>query len=354
LKNYVIKIRISNLGECLVNTKFVVKAIVLTLFGTTLFSCASKKIDYKTYNGTYQKKEVSSAQDGLRQLKDVPRFNKERRHMAPGFLFSLHHISDDKLRGRFRANYNGLLKLPYGVRLDVKNKSFKQLRKEVLKAYERFFQKGVRNVTFSIKSRSYFVDIRGLVKKPGRYLVTQKESLDKVIDQAGGLDGNIKDELFSVSLKQKNQSYAVSLNQFYQSDVFNQVFTWTGEDTVFIKRQSESSGGQSIPVVTIMSGVKNPGKNLYQSGASLFYYLNKSGGIHEYTAYDEAYIIRKTDNGLKKIRFNLTRMETIPTVEPYDIIMLNSEKTTPVDKALSRTAQISSILSTLALLLLAL
>jgi protein involved in polysaccharide export with SLBB domain len=320
--------------------------------GTLLFSCATKKIDYKTYNGSYQN-ETMSSDNGLRQLKDVPKFSRNRRNMSPGFLFSLYHVSDDKLRGRFRANYNGLLKLPYGVRLTVNNKTFKQLRKEVLKAYERFFQKGVRNVTFSIKSRAYWVDIRGLVKKPGRYLITQKESLDKVIDQAGGLNGNIKDELFSVSFKQKNQSYAVSLNQYYQSDIFNQVFTWTGEDTIFIKRQSENSR-QSTPVVTVMSGVRNPGKNLYEEGASLFYYLNKSGGTQDYLAYKEAYIIRKTAKGLKKIQFNLTQMHTIPAVQPNDIIMLNSEKTTPVDKALTRTAQISSILSTLALLLLAL
>lgn len=336
------------------NNCFRIKLVLIAFAGFTFLGCATKKIDYKTYNQSEARQKNSTVQSDLRKLESVPRFSHERKYMAPGFLFSLYHSSDDKLRGRFRANSSGLLKLPYGVRLNVKNKTFSQLRKEVLKAYERFFQKGVKNVSFTIKSRAYYVDIRGLVKKPGRYLVLRKDSLDKVIDQAGGLNGDIQNELFSVSLKQKNQSYAVSLNQYYQSDIFNQVFTWTGEDTIFIKRQSESTNGQAIPIVTVMSGVKNPGKSLYQEGENLFYYLNKSGGTHEYLAYNEAYIIRESQSGLKKIQFNLTQMESIPVIEPNDIIMLNSEKTTPVDKALSRTAQISSILSTLALLILAL
>ncbi len=325
--------------------------MVLSIIGCS----SSKPITYKTYNNSVKnQKKAASASESLRKFKDIPKFSSSKHHMAPGFLFSLYHVSDDKLRGKYRASINGVLRLPYGIKLNVKGKTYKELKSEVLKAYKKFFQKGVRNVSFALKSRSYYVEIRGLVKKPGRYLITKKDNLDNVIDMAGGLNGDLQTDIFTVSLKQKRQAYSISLNEFYQNHVFTDLFTWTGEDTIFIKKQSEFSSNQNLSVVTVMSGVKNPGKSLYRDGENIFYYLNKSGGTQEYIAYKEAYIIRESAKGLEKIQFNLTKMETIPVIEPNDIIMLNSEKTTEFDKGLSRTAQISGILSTIALLILAL
>ncbi|MAX66283.1 MAG: hypothetical protein QF441_05140 [Bacteriovoracaceae bacterium] len=330
------------------------KFFLSTLVLITLFSCASKKYDYQTYNDSFKAGESSQNSVTLIKLSDIPKFSSSRDLMAPGFLFSLYHVSDEKLRGRYRVNHRGILRLPYGVKIDAKNKTFSSLKKEVQNAYKRFFQKGVNNVVFRLLRMDYYVEIRGFVKKPGRYLVTRKESLDKIIDLAGGLKGDLTKNLFTVALKQKNESYSISLNQYYQSDIFSEAFTWTGEDTIFVKNQSEVSNPKSIPIVTVMSGVREPGKSLYREEENLFYYLNKSGGTQDYLGYDQSYIIRETPQGLKNIRFDITQMETIPKIMPNDIIMLNGNKETQFDKTLNRTAQISSILSTIALLILAL
>jgi hypothetical protein len=99
--------------------------------------------------------------------------------------------------------------------------------------------------------------------------------------------------------------------------------------------------------------VQTPGKVLYQDNASLFYYLSKSGGVIPTLGYQEAYIIRTTGTGLQKIQFNITEVETIPTIKPHDVILLNAEKRTPTDKFFERLTQISAVLTTIAFFIIA-
>lgn len=326
---------------------------ILSLIATiVLVGCASsgdylRENDKKVINNRVEKKIQ------YKSIKDIPQFNSMRNFVAPGFLFSLSHPSDEKLKGRFRVDFNGILRLPYNVRVNVKRKTFDEVRNEVMNSYKKFFQKGVRNVSFKLIYRHYYVEVRGYVNKTGRYLVTRKDSLDKVLDKAGGLKGDLKKDFFSASIKQANKSYTISLNQYFENNVFGNSFTWVGGDTIFVNELSEISD-DNVPMISILGGVSKPGKILYKPGANIYYYLGKSGGTIQNVDYKHAYIIRKTDKGLKKVHFNLTEMDTIPAINANDTIMLSAEKSTAMDRFLSRAAQIGSILTSLAVLLIAL
>lgn len=111
------------------------------------------------------------------------------------------------------------------------------------------------------------------------YNAAQKESIDKVIDKAGGLNGDLNKSFFKASIKQQNESYSINLNQYFNNNFYSNAFTWTGGDFIFISQQDESQMGGAIPIVTVLGGVKTPGKVLYKEQASLFYYLSKSRGI---------------------------------------------------------------------------
>lgn len=321
-----------------------------------LVSCASNKKDYLTINQTHLNNNMKVNKDrlGLVSIKDIPKFYKRKNLMASGFVFTLDHPTDDQLRGVFRSNFNGILRLPYNVKISVVGKTFKKLSTDVKAAYSKFFQKGVNNVTLKVKYRQYYIDIRGFVNKPGKYLVTRKSSLNKVIDSAGGLKLGSEQQLLTAKIKQRNKNYAINLNKYFQANSLSNVFTWTGGDSIYISTQDGGQAGSGIPVISVMSGVKNPGKILFEPGENLFYYLQKSGGMSDTLAYDESYIMRKTENGLVKVQFNLVDTDTIPVIYAGDIIMLNAQKRTPVDKMLDRIGQIGSILSSLALLVLVL
>ncbi|MBA2406077.1 MAG: hypothetical protein H0V66_14975, partial [Bdellovibrionales bacterium] len=209
---------------------------------------------YEKVNDSTAKKIETSTPSDLREIKDIPQFEESENLMAPGFQFALSHPTDTKLQGTFRSQLDGLLKLPYGVNVNITGLTFEELRKRVLEGYNSFFQRGAQNVSFNLVSRDYWIEVRGFVKKSGTYLVKRKESIDKVIDSAGGLKGNIKQDFFLVSIKQKNTSYSVSLNQYYENNVLGTSFTWTGGDVVFINLANEDDATQVAPTVEVIGG----------------------------------------------------------------------------------------------------
>jgi protein involved in polysaccharide export with SLBB domain len=321
-----------------------------------LASCSttpSNEQDYEKLVDAMARVESEAGHSKMINIDDIPQFEETKDLMAPGFLFSLSHPSDERLSGRFRIDHEGVLLLPYNVKIKATGLTFAQLRDKVIRGFESFFQGGAQETRFRLVEKKYFVEVRGLVKKSGRYLVDRNESIDKVISKAGGIDGDMKKDFFSVSLKQMKRSYSISLNQYYENNVAATPFTWTGEDTLFVNLLSDGGNGDTVATITVLGGVQNPGKVLYQDRASLFYYLSKSGGVIPNLGYQEAYVIRSTGTGLQKIHFNITKVETIPTIKPHDVILLNGEKRTTMDKFFERLTQVSAVLSTIAFFIIA-
>lgn len=319
-------------------------------------SCASKpknSFTYERINDNPNRMIDEESQLNLLHIKDIPQFEHTKDLIAPGFLFSLHHPSDEKLQGRYRVTTDGILRLPYGIVIDTEGMTYADLRSKVLNAFKNFFQKGVQDISFRLLKKEYYVEVRGLVKNSGHYLVDRNESIDKVIDKAGGIKGNLQEDFFIVSLKQMDKSYSISLNQYFENSVFSSAFTWTGRDTLFVNLLNDEGLEDAVPTVSVIGGVQNPGKALYHENANIFYYLGKSGGVMPNLGYKEAYVFRNTVSGLKKIQFDITDPSTIPVIKPNDVIMLNGEKRTAMDKIFERATQIGAIISSIAILILA-
>lgn len=331
----------------------------LLLFQALLFmlvGCSSNEIvDYPRYTDQIAKQMQNQKKALDKSFSEAPDLSSLSKFMAPGHSFGIYHPSDSKLSGRFRADFNGRLRLPYNVVVDVKNKTFDQLREEVLEKYSRFFQKGVGKVSFELSRRDYYVEVRGLVKKPGRYLVTNSDTLDMVINQAGGVEGNIAEDYFSATMKQRQYTYQVLLNNFFSSGNISDKIQWVGGDSVFISKLDSLAGMTSeLPFVTILGGVQKPGKVLFQKDASLYNFIEKSGGVIPGISYHESYVFRNTPEGVQKIQFNFDKPESIPVIYPEDTIFMNTQVQTKGDTWLSRITQVASIISTIALLIIAL
>lgn len=329
------------------------KSILLNVVLLTLLvSCSSltSTSEYKTYNEIQAEFIKSGKSTKFIENNKIPKFPKLKYSMAPGHLFYLNHPSDRKLKGRYRADYKGFLRLPYGVKIDVKGLSFKELREKVKEQYSKFFQRGVDDVEFKLIYREYYVEVRGFVKKSGKYLVTQNEGIDKVIDKAGGLNGDLQKGFYKASIRQQNTSYAINLNQYFQDNFYSNSFTWTGGDTIFVSEQDESEMGASIPIVTVLGGVNTPGKVLYKNQANIFYYLSKTGGVIQNLAYDRAMIVRNSSDGIQRIKFDLSDVESIPHIYPQDTIVLQGDTRDRGDRIFDRTIQILSILTTILLI----
>lgn len=320
---------------------------------TIVVSCSSGNIAYKKQN-SIEIKESRSDDSKYLSVDEVPKFKERQGFISPGYLLSISHPSDNKLNGRFRVSYDGILRLPYGVRIATEGLNLSDLRAKVNEKYKRFFQKGVNNVDLQVIYKQYYVEVRGFVEKPGRYLVTRNESIDRVIDQAGGIKGDLNKDFYSALIKQQGDSYSISLNKYYEDINFSKAFTWTGADQIFINLLNDDDVDSSLPMVTVLGGVSVPGKHLFKNKQDIYYYLNKSGGISSGISLEEVYIMRTTNEGIKKIQFNLTKAEDLPAIEKNDVIMINSDQRTVWDKFLQRTSQIAGIFASIAILIIAL
>ena len=332
---------------------------LLMLFSLFLavVSCAGAKreteTNFETYNEKTAKQTKSAAASKLiTDFESLPDFERLEDKMAPGHLFYLFHPSDEKLKGRFRADFAGLLRLPYNVRVNVKGLTFSELRQKVLQAYAKFFQRGVEGVDFKLLRKDYLVEVRGFVKDSGRYYVSRNEGIDKVIDKAGGLKGDLQEDFYKAAISQQSETYSVSLNQYYQNSQASNSFVWTGGDKIFITELDESEMSNALPLITVLGGVRNPGKILYKPNAHIFYYLGKSGGVIDNLDYDESYVIRNTKEGAKKIQFILTDMDTLPALAPNDIVMLQAQKPSEADKMMERLVQFATIITSIGILFL--
>ena len=136
------------------------KYLLFLLATTTIFliGCSNNSVkDYPRYSDHVKKQmENREANDPANVIRsEVPDLSKVPMHMAPGHQFTLSHSSDSKLSGKFRADFNGILQLPYNVNVDVTGKTFPELKETVLNAYRKFFQKGVESVNFALLSKDF-------------------------------------------------------------------------------------------------------------------------------------------------------------------------------------------------------
>lgn len=322
----------------------------------SLTSCSSNSVDnYPRLTDVIRKSYSKDKIDKIKNLNTkVPDLAYRYKYMAPGHRFKISHPSDSKLSGIFRVNRRGKLYLPYNVIINVNGKTFAELKREILNAYSSFFENSVGKVSVTLYSRQYYVDIRGLVNKPGTYLVDHSDTLDMVISQAGGLVGNIVQEYFTADIKQLDEKYQVLLNNYYDSSKKSDRIFWTGYDSIFIsKLDALASRNSAAPFVTVLGGVSKPGKVLFEKNASLYYFINKSGGVVPGIDYNQCFVFRNTRDGLKKISFNFQEPESVPVIFPNDIIFFNTQVPTFTDRLLSRLSRVASLFSTIAIFIIA-
>ncbi|WP_372655372.1 SLBB domain-containing protein, partial [Halobacteriovorax sp.] len=269
--------------------RFKIKSIILIALSIFMLSSCSTTTDYARYTDSLS--GLEHKQD--KTLNVVPNLSRLKTDVAPGYRYSLYHPSDKKLQGRFRSDFRGILRLPYGVRVNTSGKKFSTVKKEVLSAYYKFFRKGVEGVTFKINSATRWIEVRGLVTNPGKYLIRHDTALDSVLAKAGGVKGDISTEYYQGVISQRNESYTVVLNDFFNNSKLSKKITWLGGDTIFVKKaDSLSSGRAEVPFVTLLGGVGKPGKILYQKDASLYYFIEKAGGLTTGLGYDECFVFR--------------------------------------------------------------
>ncbi|TKJ39970.1 hypothetical protein CEE37_09545 [candidate division LCP-89 bacterium B3_LCP] len=109
----------------------------------------------------------------------------ESYRLGPGDLLAVYVLGDieDQLLARISAD--GLIRISSLGVFDTRNRSFKELREEILSAAEKRYRSGVIEVSL-IELRSFKASVGGMVPAPGTYELTAADRVAALLEQAGG------------------------------------------------------------------------------------------------------------------------------------------------------------------------
>lgn len=328
--------------------KILLFTIILLQFG-----CATKNPDYKTLNESLQDKQAAgNSEKEITDPNAVYPLHDENK-VAPGYSFRLSHPNDKDLSGSYKVNFEGLLHLPYKIKIDTKDKTVSEVTAKVQEAYRPFFRADSPPVSFTIAERKYWVEIGGLVNKSGKYLVNANTSFDELVAMAQGISSEAKTEYMTAKITQGTKVFEVDLNQYYKNGDATRFPHWQGGDFVFIKKLGGDST-LSPQMIKVMGDVRTPSDVAYIEGADLYYYVLKAGGQNNTVDMYKYEIVRTIDGKKQAIVFDPSEVDTIPVLHAGDVLTLYPYRETATERFLRNLSYLGTIITAAAVLLIAL
>jgi protein involved in polysaccharide export with SLBB domain len=278
----------------------------------------------------------------------------QEHRVQPGYLYEISNINDNGLNGKYRVDFDGKLRLTYGVVIDTTNLDEADVRAKIIEAY-RPFLKSADSIRVTVIQKKLWVDIRGLVNKAGRYLVEPDASLDEVLNSAGSIVQNSQAEYLKI--QKKSGVVAVSLTEYYDTGNANGIPRWEGGEILFVQRKSEVSSSlitASHPVVQVLGEVKTPGEIAFRRDGDFLYYLTKAGGPSSVANLGKIEVIRWQDGKRKSTVYDWDQSRQLVQLESGDLIIVHATQQTPLERTIQSAAGVGAVLSAIGILIIAL
>lgn len=279
--------------------------------------------------------------------------NRDASEVAPGYLVALSSVDDKELNGEFRVDFDGILSLPYSVRVDTAGMDLDDLQSALVEEYSQYFQSDPK-LALKVAEKKYWVDVRGLVQKAGKYLVSEKSSLDEIISKAGALRSDEGPKAHYVKIEKLGKAATIKLSDYYRGVTDELIPSWQGGEVLFF--QSDGLAGTPVSAVgdenlQLLGQVTTPGEYRVRPGTDFLYYLVKAGGPNERADLENIEIIRvNAQKGTREsIVFALDDVNAIPKLQGGDIVMIHPHRE---ERGIINFASIITAITSVALLFL--
>jgi polysaccharide export outer membrane protein len=268
-------------------------------------------------------------------------------HVGPGYLVALRFMGDRALNGDFRVDFDGTLSLPYNVSVNAAGLTVPQLKKKLSELYHPYF-KTSSDIDVRVKERKAWLDVRGLVLKPGRFLVDPDASLDQVISAAGGAAKDPSPQ--SVRIQKGGKSFSLNLNQYYsRGETRPLILGWLGGEVLFLQKepmdpyQDKLSSSLYRNPVYMLGEVRKPGEYTPRPGADFVDFLVMADGFTDRANLDRLQVIRRSGGRLRSYEFSWDEFEKAPAPLQGDVLIVHADQHTFERRVAIATLLISMI-----------
>lgn len=273
--------------------------------------------------------------------------------IQPGHTLTMSCLEDAALNGRFRVRFDGKIELPYAKVIPASGKTLGALRGEIEALYRPFFKEKVATITLRWSSRDVLIEVRGLVQKPGRYLVKPDTSLDEAVALAGGFSSGQTPPFASLTTS-TGQTRTLNLNNYYRSGTPITSWQWTGgESLVLIQDVGPDVARQIAPTIRILGEVKSPGEYTYSPHSDIYHYLAMAGGPTSLADQDRVELVRGSSHERRTVTLAMKGFSDYVNIQNGDVIIIHSNQTSTLERRVQIGASVASVISTLLILLLA-
>lgn len=259
--------------------------------------------------------------------------------LYPGNLLSISLFGNKIISKDYRIDSKGFIHFPDAGAIDTNNQTLSSLRELTIKQLSQTY-KNASTLSITLKSQDIYVNVLGLVKNPGLYLVPPESSIQYAIQRAGGLGDGA--QMNKIQLRHAGSTTEIDYRKYLDTGDEKLLPRLSSMDTVFVpssqlisniylnqpqsKNEKNNTWLDTPPnqSVRIIGGVTKPGRYVWSSEITLLDLIAEAGGTTPTADTDNIKIITNQTPEAKSrtIRFNLSKfmqqggnLANIPTIK---------------------------------------
>ena len=269
-----------------------------------------------------------------------------------GNRISVTSTLDSKILTSTTVPWDGVIQLPYNVEVKVGGLKLVDARAAVEEAYTHVFR-GASHIKLRLDYRKVMARARGLVQKPGEYLVDFGCSVDELIAAAGGLTRPANGAAFpSIATITRTDGSKISarLDDYYSGQAEHVPLLDGGETVMF----HDGATAQSNPLgvtpgrVRFLGQVKNPGEFQVRDSAHLMYYMVQAGGPTDRADMSGVQVWRMSEGKAYPFHVSGTESDAKFTLAAGDLVFVPSDTRTDIERAAGVVGGFGSFIGSIA------
>lgn len=223
--------------------------------------------------------------------------------LLPGNLLTFSLMGNDTISKDFRIDPHGFIYLPDIGPIDCKGQTLATLQATAIQQLSSVY-KNTDNLSVTKKSNQFYIQVLGLVAKPGIYLTEPYDGMQIALEKAGGMLAGA--QMNQIQLRREGKVTVIDYNQYLITGDVRQLPVLMAMDEIFVPSSKligdvklnnplllpqQADAPNVKDSIKIFGAVFNPGTYSYNANASVINYLLKAGGTTQNAQTDQIKII---------------------------------------------------------------